>query len=196
MSIIQVKGFTNYIKRSTIKHSIVLHGTAGGTAQGAISWLSGPAGKGVAVHCVIDQDGKIYQLIPWDYFAYHAGPNFRTISETSFSIQIVNWLNLKQVNGVWCSWTGKPIQKSRIITVTKSWRGYTHFHSITDQQHESIQYLLKYLCQNFGIRKKFFREYDPKAGFNTNQFTGILQHSSFHPTKMDFEPSVIPKISI
>jgi len=40
------------------------------------------------------------------------------------------------------------------------------------------------------------RTYDPTAGFNSNDFTGILQHSSFHPTKMDFEPSIIPRISI
>lgn len=195
MDIIQVKNFNNYINTDTQKKSIVLHGTYGGTAQGAIAWLNGQAGKGVAVHYVIGEDGKIYQLFPESKFAYHAGGNFRTISQQSFGIQIVNWLSLKNVQGVWRSWTNKPIPENRIV-VTQNWRGCSHFHSITPQQHQAIQYLLKYLCQKYGIRKRFFRTYDPTAGFNTRDFTGILQHSSFHPTKMDFEPSIIPRISI
>ncbi len=40
------------------------------------------------------------------------------------------------------------------------------------------------------------RNYDPNGNFNTKDFTGILMHSTFHPTKMDFEPSIIPLISI
>lgn len=195
MNIIQVKNFNNYIHTDTEKKSIVLHGTYGGTAQGAIAWLNGQAGKGVAVHYVIGQDAKIYQLFPESKFAYHAGGNFRTLSQQSFGIQIVNWLSLKYVQGEWRSWTNKVIPQNRIV-VTQSWRGCTHFHSITPQQHEAIQYLLKYLCQKYGIRKRFFRNYDPTAGFNTRQFTGILQHSSFHSSKLDFQPSIIPRISI
>jgi len=64
MDIIKVKGFTNYINQNTIKSKIVLHGTYGGTAEGAINWLNGPAGKGVSVHYVIGEDAKIYQLFP------------------------------------------------------------------------------------------------------------------------------------
>ena len=195
MDIIKVKGFTNYINQNTIKSKIVLHGTYGGTAEGAIAWLNGQAGRGVSVHYVIGEDAKIYQLFPEQKFSYHAGGNFRTISQTSFGIQIVNFLSLKYVQGKWRSWTNKVIPENRII-VTEPWRGCTHFHSITPEQHQSLQYLLKYLCQKYDIRKKFYREYNPKAGFNTRQFTGILQHSSFHPTKMDFHPQVIPRISI
>ena len=195
MDIIQVKNFTNYINQNTTKSKIVLHGTYGGSAEGAISWLNGPAGKGVSVHYVIGQDGKIYQLFPEQKFAYHAGGKFRTISQTSFGIQIVNFLSLKQLNGDYYSWTNKLIPRDQVIS-TPMWRGCTKFHAITLKQHQSLQYLLKYLCQKHGIRKRFFREYNPKAGFNTRQFTGILQHSSFHPTKMDFHPQVIPRISI
>ncbi len=195
MDIIQVKNFNNYIQQQTVKNKIVLHGTYGGTAEGAIAWLNGQAGKGVSVHYVIGEDGKIYQLFPQKFFAYHAGGNYRTISQTSFGIEIVNWLSLKNVQGIWRSWTNKAIPENRII-VTEPWRGCSHFHSITSQQHQAIQFLLKYLCQKYAIRKRFFRNYDPTAGFNTRDFTGILQHSSFHPTKMDFEPSIIPRISI
>ena len=196
MNIIQVKNFNNYIHTDTEKKSIVLHGTYGGTAEGAISWLNGPAGKGVSVHYVIGQDGKIYQLFPEQKFAYHAGGKFRTISQTSFGIEIVNFLSLKYMRNNYYSWTNKIIPRQRVLEFQESWRNCKYFQSITSQQHQAIQFLLKYLCQKYDIRKKFYREYNPKAGFNTRQFTGILQHSSFHPTKMDFHPQVIPRISI
>lgn len=196
MDIIQVKGFTNYINQNTIKSKIVLHGTYGGTAEGAIAWLNGQAGRGVSVHYVIGEDAKIYQLFPEQKFSYHAGGNFRTISQTSFGIEIVNFLSLKYMRDNYYSWTNKIIPRQRVLEFQESWRNCKYFQSITSQQHQSLQYLLKYLCQKYDIRKKFYREYNPKAGFNTRQFTGILQHSSFHPTKMDFHPQVIPRISI
>ena len=190
------KGFNNYIKKTIApKNKVVIHGTYGGTGTGAIAWMNGPSGRHVATHYVIDENAIIWQLIPQQYFAYHAGSNFRTISQTSFGIQIVNFLSLKQLNGDYYSWTNKLIPRDQVIS-TPMWRGCTKFHAITLKQHQSLQYLLKYLCQKYGIRKKFYREYNPKAGFNTRQFTGILQHSSFHPTKMDFHPQVIPRISI
>ena len=196
MNIIQVKNFNNYIHTDTEKKSIVLHGTYGGTAEGAITWLNGQAGKGVSVHYVIGEDGKIYQLFPEQKFAYHAGGNFRTISQNSFGIEIVNFLSLKYIKNNYYSWTNKVIPRQRVLEFQEPWRNCKYFQSITPQQHQSLQYLLKYLCQKYGIRKRFFRDYDPKAGFNTRQFTGILQHSSFHPTKMDFHPQVIARISI
>ena len=64
MDIIKVKGFNNYINQDTTKTKIVLHGTYGGTAAGAIAWLNGQAGRVVSVHYVIGEDAKIYQLFP------------------------------------------------------------------------------------------------------------------------------------
>lgn len=36
MDIIQVSGFTNFIKQQTAKNKIVIHGTYGGTYEGAL----------------------------------------------------------------------------------------------------------------------------------------------------------------
>lgn len=37
MNIIQVKDFTNFVNKQVVKNKIVIHGTAGGNAQGAIT---------------------------------------------------------------------------------------------------------------------------------------------------------------
>lgn len=190
-----VKNFTNYVQTPVSKNKIVIHGTAGGSANGAIHWMNGGAGRNVAVDFVIGQNARIYRLFPEEYYAYHAGSKFRTISETSFGIEIVNWLYLTKSGSDYKTWVGSTIDPSRVKQVNM-WRGHKYFHTITQQQHASLQYLLKYLCQKYDIRKRLYRNYDPNYGFNTSDFSGILFHSTFHPSKMDWYPSIIPLIYI
>ena len=52
-TIIDYTGFNNYIKETTVKNKIVIHGTAGGNAAGAINWMKSGAGRGVATTFVI-----------------------------------------------------------------------------------------------------------------------------------------------
>lgn len=63
---------------------IVVHGTAGSSDAGDVSWcctsqaqLDQQHGKGkysaVSYHYIIGRDGKIYQLVPDDKRAWHAG---------------------------------------------------------------------------------------------------------------------------
>lgn len=200
LKVIHQKNFTNYVHKPPPyrRNKIVIHGTAGGTAQGAISWMNNPngAGKNVSVNFVIDEWGRIISLFPEQFYSYHAGSNFRIISESSFGIEIVNWLNLDKKGDKFYSWTNTLVDSSRVKQVSVPWRGYKYFHTITNQQFTSLCIVLKYLCEKYNIRKKFYRNYDPNGNFNTKDFTGILMHSTFHPTKMDFEPSIIPIISI
>ena len=63
MEIINVPKFTNYIKTPVTKNKIVIHGTYGGTYNGALqTFISGT--KGVATHFIISEDAKIYRLFP------------------------------------------------------------------------------------------------------------------------------------
>ena len=68
-------------------NKIVIHGTAGSTASGAIAYMKK---CGLGVHYVIDQNGQLITMIQQDDVCYHAGANFRNVSQTSFSIEIVN----------------------------------------------------------------------------------------------------------
>ncbi len=62
----------NYSKgRGGAIDSIVIHGTGGSTATGAISTLQNPS-KTVSAHYVVDKDGTIYQLVKEEDTAYHA----------------------------------------------------------------------------------------------------------------------------
>lgn len=176
---------------------IVLHGTWGGpNPNGVIQTLK--LQKHIAVHYIIDGYGKIYQLFDESYYAFHAGQNFRSISKQSIGIEICNWLNLKLINGKYYNWTHKPgklnglIDSSDVI-VTQEWRQNKYWHKIKQSQYDSMCFLLNKICDEHNINKKFYRQYNPSF-YKTSDFNGILMHSSFHPTRLDFEPSVIPKI--
>ena len=194
--ILDYTGFNNYIKKQTKKNKIVIHGTAGGTAQGSINWMKSGSGRGVATTFIITQNADIIRLFPQKFFGYHAGGNFRQLSKHSFGIQIVNWVNLDIKLNQYITWTGKKIPKQQVILLPSSWRGYKAFHAITPQQHLALQSLLKYLCQTYNIRKKMHRVFTPNINYNDPNVDGIFLHSTFHPTKLDFPPTIVPTINI
>lgn len=76
---------------------IVQHYTAGYTAESAINILT-RRGSRVSAHVVVDLDGTITQLVPFNIRAWHAGPSshmgFHGLNSHSIGIEIVNigWL--------------------------------------------------------------------------------------------------------
>lgn len=72
---------------------IVMHYTAGWNASGAINTLTNPQSN-VSAHVVIDYDGTITQLVPFNIKAWHAGPSayegYTGLNKWSIGIEIVN----------------------------------------------------------------------------------------------------------
>lgn len=80
---------------------IVQHYTAGYDAQSAINTLV-RKGSGVSAHIVVDLDGTITQLVPFNVRAWHAGPSshmgYNGLNNHSIGIEIVNIGFLRRVN--------------------------------------------------------------------------------------------------
>jgi N-acetylmuramoyl-L-alanine amidase len=72
---------------------IVMHYTAGWTAAGAIRTFESKASQ-VSAHVTIDTDGTIYQHVPFNVKAWHAGPSsyggYSGINSYSIGIELVN----------------------------------------------------------------------------------------------------------
>ncbi len=72
----------------------------GASAIRVLSELRTPRNKGVSAHLVIDLDGTITQLVPFDKRAWHAGSSHwegkRWLNRNSIGIEIVNDGKLKQ----------------------------------------------------------------------------------------------------
>lgn len=72
---------------------LVMHYTAGWTAQSAVATFQNPASK-VSAHVTIDQNGVVYQHVPFNVKAWHAGPStyagYNGLNSYSIGIELVN----------------------------------------------------------------------------------------------------------
>lgn len=77
---------------------IVLHDTAGSSADGAVSWFKNPGSK-VSAHLVVDLDGRVTQCVELDRVAWHTGKSSHkgraNCNGFAIGIEIVNPGGLK-----------------------------------------------------------------------------------------------------
>ena len=189
---IKTVNYKHGISTKTKKVGIVIHGTGGGTVDGAIASFSP---TGVSVPYIIDRTGNVYKLYDEALDHWHAGANFRDISRKTIGIELVNWNHLTELNGLYYTWTKKLVKKDEIVLSPKVWRGYQAFHNIPKAQHNALCELLALLCSKYSITKALTRDFNPDKIKDT-KWSGICFHSSFHPEKTDFYPMAIDKIQI
>ncbi len=95
---------------------IVMHYTAGYTAESAISILTSPSSK-VSAHVVVDLNGTITQLVPFDVIGWHAGPSsfagYKGINEYGIGIEIVNIGFLKKTGNVYRDAYGNTVSPDK-----------------------------------------------------------------------------------
>ncbi len=74
---------------------IVIHYTGGGSARGSIEWLCAKDENYLSAHLVIDRDGAVTQLVPFNRRAFHAGRSAwkgRTdLNHFSIGIELANY---------------------------------------------------------------------------------------------------------
>jgi len=72
---------------------VVMHYTAGFTAESAVRTLTSPSSR-VSAHVTIDENGSVYQHVPFNVKAWHAGPSryagYSNLNSHSIGIEIVN----------------------------------------------------------------------------------------------------------
>lgn len=88
-----VKGFNSGSRFGDEINTIVMHWTAGNTAQGAFNAL---LSQGLSYHYIIDKDGSIFELVPEIRSAFHAGcanagtSECRSVNGNSIGISLVD----------------------------------------------------------------------------------------------------------
>lgn len=122
----------------TISPSIlVLHYTAGGSLEGAVTTFKTP--DSVSAHFVIDRDGTIVQMVELNKKAFHAGissyNNRNGVNDYSIGIEIVNW-GICGNGEEPVTWTKKTLDKKDCTKVYGSW-----WHNYTKEQLESVKEL-------------------------------------------------------
>jgi N-acetylmuramoyl-L-alanine amidase len=114
---------------------LVMHFTAGQSAEESISWLASPKAKASA-HVVIGRDGSVTQLVPFDRIAWHAGESswegLKGLNNYSIGIELDNAGRLVRKGEGWQAWFGTCYDDSQVIqavhkneTQMSGWQDYT-----------------------------------------------------------------------
>lgn len=102
---------------------LVIHYTASGPSSDIAKYFKSPAAK-VSAHLVIRRDGTIIQCVPFDTQGWHAGRSQWVdvkgklhigLNKNSIGIEIENWGPLKKTGSGWVSWTGQPVDASKVV---------------------------------------------------------------------------------
>lgn len=136
--------------------TIVLHYTAGRSAESAVKTLTGD-GTGVSAHLVVGRDGKVFQLVPFDTVAWHAGTSeYRGrvgLNRYSIGIEMDNAGILKRTaDNQFEAWFGGTYPASDAIEGIHRNEQVTRFwHRYSEAQIEVVERICATLIATYGI---------------------------------------------
>jgi len=192
------KHLTNgqYLTQEYEKTSGFLHHTIGTNAMSAWRWWNSTPER-IGTPYIIDRDGSIIECFNPKMWAYHLGvvgdDNFQ--EKHSINIELVAAGPLREVDGefrFYPLWPNKlrytVIPEEEVYSFKKPWRGFEHWHIYTEDQLESLSWLLGRLALDFPTLNF---ENDPEKIFEynsdvlKNHLPGIWTHASVREDKSD-----------
>lgn len=170
---------------------IVMHYTAGWTAQSAISTLKNPE-RQASAHVVIDYDGSITQMVPFNIKAWHAGTSryegYTGLNNYSIGIEIVNigWLRKIGKDLYQDAYGNRKKITEGLIESPHSRVGSGTFYwpVFPKEQLDAVEELTKLLIKDYNITDIISHEEidtrgwktDPGPAFPMNRFKNLLNN--------------------
>lgn len=147
---------------------LVIHFTAGRSAESSISSLCNPASKASA-HLVIGRDGRITQLVPFNTVAWHAGKSrwegLIGLNSHSIGIELDNAGKLDRAGSSWESWFKAVYPNDSVIEAVHKNESRLHgWHNYTAEQIEATVEVGALLVAEYGL-------------------TDVLGHEDIAPTR-------------
>ena len=184
----------------TPKDLIVLHFTAGTTAEAAMAWWKQTPER-VATAFIVDVDGQILQAFDPKFWAPHLGiiGDNNVTDRRSIGIEIVNPGPLRLKGQMLYWWPpamqfGTPYcgvgEISKYVKLETPWRGERYFAAYPEPQVVAVCELVRDLCEKFqipstipaeeirGEHSPFFKSWD-----------GIAGHHNYRKDKSDPGPA-------
>jgi N-acetylmuramoyl-L-alanine amidase len=164
---------------------LVMHYTAGSSAQESINWLANPEAKASA-HIVIARDGTITQMVPFNKVAWHAGKSSwkgtEGLNSWSIGIELDNPGKLARKNGVWTSAFGGKYKDEEVLeAVHKNETAKAGWYRYPAAQMEAARQLSKLLVQTYGLKQVVGhedispgRKQDPGPSFPWPEFLAFV----------------------
>lgn len=123
--------------------TIIIHYTAGASAESAVKTLCDPRMK-VSAHLVIGRDGAITQLVPFDTVAWHAGKSSyegRTgFNKYAIGIEVDNAGRLTKSGDEYVAWFGRAYPEKEVVeAVHRNKTSPSYWHRYTEEQIAVVQ---------------------------------------------------------
>ncbi len=159
---------------------LVIHYTAGSSAESSIQWLTNSLAKASA-HLVIGRDGSITQLVAFNRKAWHAGrSHWRGISGLnahSIGIELDNPGKLVGSNGNWRTTWGRSVPDDDVLVDAQG----NGWHTYTEVQLEATREVSMTLVRHYGLSEIIghqdiapTRKTDPGPAFPMTAFQGLV----------------------
>lgn len=175
----------NQSKGTITPEYLVMHYTAGGSAQSSIRWLTDAAARASA-HLVIGRDGAVTQLVAFNRKAWHAGRSTWAgrsgLNNFSIGIELANSGPLKRSGGGWRTDWGAPIDAAKVLeathknsTTARGWEDYPEAQLLAALEVATLlarRYHLKDVVGHDDIAPT--RKFDPGPAFPMQSFRGAV----------------------
>ena len=146
------------------------------------------------------EDGELIQAFSSKYWAWHLGlkksnmppgsESSRLLNAQSIGIELCNWGYLTKRNGRFYTYVNSEVPSSEVIRIDPEYRGHRYWHRYTNAQLETLQELIEYLSDAYGIPTCYkgdrMFELDIRA-FSAEP--GIWTHTSVRADKTDCYPA-------
>lgn len=189
----RIKGSGQGIAKLSNLKFVIIHYTAGRSRVSAVRRFMDDK-SGVSAHLVVDRDGTVSQVMPFDKIAWHAGKSsygkWKGINNYSIGIELVNaGLLTRNLAGNYFAWWGDPIPEKDVF-IHKTPKGVeTAWHMYTPEQiavclgiltalntaYPSLEYLLGHRDIAPG------RKIDPGEAFPMNGIRAAISGRSDDP---------------
>lgn len=140
---------------SGMPDAIVLHYTAGSSAESSVRTLCNPRTKASA-HLVVGRDKSITQLVPFNIMSWHAGNSSYQgrvgFNKYSIGIEIDNAGQLNKTVGGCVAWFGKVYPETEVVEAThRNQSKPTFWHRYTEDQIYLVSEICEELIEAYGI---------------------------------------------
>ena len=152
---------------------IVLHYTAGTSAESSALFLTRPD-VSASAHVVIGREGEVFQLVPFNIEAWHAGKSVYAgrggLNRYSIGIELDNLGKLRFSGGLFIAECGRVVSPEEVYTDCSGDRP-TYWHRYTARQVRVLREICTLLEETYPIRD-------------------VVGHSVITPRKIDPGPAL------
>ena len=182
-----------YTKVNTKKTRICLHHTVSSPLSTEGDIVTFVNQNNIATQYIISGDGKVFLLIPENYWAHHLGTklaNNTQLNQETIGIELDAWGQLTKNGDRYLTAYGSVLDSDiPVETLDQPFRGSLHYQEYSDAQINALYLFLKKLSDEHEI---------PMEGLNkTLNFelldnfdnSGLYSHSNFRADKSDVYPA-------